>query len=67
MLNGIVFFGHQVGSFVGSWGGGLLFDLQGNYNTMWWIAIGLGLIAAAMHWPIVEERLPRGAAVPQPA
>ena len=67
MLNGIVFFGHQVGSFVGGWGGGLLFDLQGNYDTMWWISIALGLVSAAMHWPIVEERLTRSAAVPQPA
>ena len=67
MLNGIVFFGHQVGSFVGGWGGGFLFDLQGNYDTMWWISIALGLVAAAMHWPIVEERLTRPAAVPQPA
>ena len=62
MLNGIVFFGHQVGSFVGGWGGGLLFDLQGNYDTMWWISIALGLVSAVMHWPIVEERLPRSAA-----
>ena len=68
MLNGIVFFGHQVGSFFGSWGGGRLYDLQGNYDTMWWISIALGLIAALMHWPIVEERLTRpAAAVPQPA
>ena len=66
MLNGIVFFGHQLGSFVGGWGGGLLFDLQGNYDTMWWISIVLGLVSAAMHWPIVEERLPRAAAL-QPA
>lgn len=67
MLNGIVFFGHQVGSFFGSWGGGRLFDLQGNYDLMWWIAIALGLVSAALHWPIVEERLPRGAAALQPA
>ncbi|MDP1964998.1 MAG: MFS transporter [Reyranella sp.] len=67
MLNGIVFFGHQLGSFVGGWGGGLLFDLQGNYDMMWWISIALGLVAAALHWPIVEERLTRSAAVPQPA
>ncbi len=67
MLNGIVFFGHQVGSFFGSWGGGRLFDLQGNYDLMWWIAIALGLVSSALHWPIVEERLPRGAAVAQPA
>lgn len=67
MLNGIVFFGHQIGSFFGSWGGGRLFDLQGNYDLMWWISIALGLISAALHWPIVEERLPRGAANLQPA
>ncbi len=68
MLNGIVFFGHQVGSFFGGWGGGRLFDLQGNYDTMWWIAIGLGVLSAMLHWPIVEERLQRPAApLPQPA
>lgn len=67
MLNGIVFLGHQVGSFFGGWGGGLLYDLQGNYDTMWWIAIALGVLAALLHWPIVEERLTRPVAVPQPA
>jgi MFS family permease len=65
MLNGIVFFGHQVGSFFGGWGGGRLFDLQGNYDMMWWISIALGIISALLHWPIVEERLSRPAAVPQ--
>ena len=59
MLNGIVFFGHQVGSFFGGWGGGNLFDLQGNYDMMWWISIALGIVSALLHWPIVEERLPR--------
>jgi len=67
MLNGVVFFGHQVGSFFGGWGGGRLFDLQGNYDLMWWISIALGLVAALLHWPIVEERLTRPAALPQPA
>jgi MFS family permease len=67
MLNGIVFFGHQVGSFFGGWGGGRLFDLQGNYDMMWWISIALGIVSALLHWPIVEERLTRPAAVPQPA
>jgi MFS family permease len=68
MLNGIVFFGHQVGSFFGGWGGGRLFDLQGNYDMMWWISIALGIVSALLHWPIVEERLTRpAAAVPQPA
>jgi MFS family permease len=67
MLNGIVFFGHQVGSFFGGWGGGRLFDLQGNYDMMWWISIALGIVAALLHWPIVEERVTRTAAAPQPA
>jgi MFS family permease len=68
MLNGVVFFGHQVGSFFGGWGGGRIFDLQGNYDMMWWISIALGLVAALLHLPIVEERLTRPAlAVPQPA
>lgn len=67
MLNGIVFFGHQVGSFFGGWGGGRLFDLQGNYDMMWWISIALGIVSALLHWPIVEERLTRPAAVLQPA
>lgn len=69
MLNGFVFFGHQVGSFFGGWGGGRLFDLQSNYDTMWWISIVLGVVSALLHWPIVEERLPRPAdgAAPQAA
>ena len=67
MLNGVVFFSHQVGSFLGGWGGGRLFDLQGNYDTMWWISIALGLVSAALHYPILEQRLPRQAAVAQPA
>ncbi|MFI5000037.1 MAG: MFS transporter [Reyranellales bacterium] len=66
MLNGFVFLGHQVGSFFGGWGGGRLFDLQGNYDTMWMISIALGLVSALLHWPIVEQPLPR-AAVPQAA
>src|SRR6266404_7763347 len=59
MLNGIVFFGHQVGSFFGGWGGGRIYDLQGNYDAMWWISIVLGLVAAALHWPIVERPMAR--------
>jgi len=61
MLNGIVFFGHQVGSFFGGWGGGRLFDLQGNYDTMWWISIALGIVSALLHWPIVEKPVARPA------
>ena len=67
MLNGIVFFGHQVGSFFGGWGGGRLFDLQGNYDTMWWLSIGLGLLSALLHWPIVEKPVARPQLSAQPA
>jgi MFS family permease len=59
MLNGIVFFSHQIGSFFGGWGGGRLFDLQGNYDLMWWISIALGVVSALMHWPIVEKPVSR--------
>jgi MFS family permease len=68
MLNGFVFFGHQIGSFVGGWGGGYLFDLTGNYNAMWWISIVLGVVSALLHWPIVEKPVARPAALAaQPA
>jgi MFS family permease len=67
MLNGIVFFGHQVGSFFGGWGGGKLFDLQGNYDTMWWLSIGLGVLSALLHWPIVEKPVARPQLAASPA
>ena len=59
MLWGIVFFSHQLGSFVGGWGAGRLYDLQGNYDRVWWIAVGLGLFAAAIHWRIRERPVAR--------
>ena len=59
MLNGFVFLGHQVGSFLGSWGGGVLFDMTGGYDAMWWIAIALGIVSALLHWPIVEKPVAR--------
>ena len=61
MLNGIVFFSHQTGSFFGGWGGGRLFDLQGNYDMMWWLSIALGIVSALLHWPIVEKPVARPA------
>ena len=63
MLNGVVFFGHQIGSFLGAWLGGFLFDLQGSYEIMWLLSIGLGVFAALCHWPIKEQRL--GGMAPQ--
>lgn len=59
MLSGVVFMSHQIGSFVGGWGGGRLFDATGNYDLMWWISIGLGLTAAALNWPIREQPVAR--------
>ena len=61
MLNGFVFLGHQVGSFLGGWGGGLLFDLTGGYDAMWWISIALGIFSALVHLPIVEKPIARPA------
>jgi MFS family permease len=58
MLYGIVFFSHQVGSFIGVWLGGRLYDMHGNYDTVWWLGVTLGLFAAIMHWPIKEARAP---------
>ena len=59
MLWGIVFFSHQLGSFLGGWGAGRLYDIKGNYTLMWWISIGLGLFAAGIHWRIRERPVRR--------
>ncbi|MEM7189640.1 MAG: MFS transporter [Pseudomonadota bacterium] len=63
-LVGLIFLGHQVGSFIGAWLGGLIFDVYGDYSPMWWAAVVLGLIATALHIPIDERpgRLAREAA-----
>lgn len=62
MLFGIVFLSHQVGSFLGVWLGGRLFDMTKSYDAMWWISIALGLVAALAHWPIQEKPVARLAA-----
>jgi len=59
MLWGIVFFSHQVGSFLGGWLPGLLYDIQGNYDLMWKLSVGLGLAAAIIHWRIPERPVAR--------
>ena len=59
MLGGFVFFSHQIGSFFGVWLGGLLYDRTGNYNTVWMIAIALGIFAALINLPIKERALVR--------
>ena len=59
MLYGIVFLDHQIGSFIGIWLGGVLFDYTGSYDIIWWTGAGLGIVAAILHWPIDERALPR--------
>jgi predicted MFS family arabinose efflux permease len=60
-LFGFVFFSHQVGSFLGVWLGGLLYDEYGTYIVVWWLAVALGIFAAIVHAPIVERQVPRPA------
>ena len=61
MLMGFVFFSHQVGSFLGVYLGGLLFDVTGSYTIVWWIGAGLGIFAAIVHIPISEKPVVREA------
>ena len=53
-LYGIVFFSHQLGSFLGVWLGGALYDAYGNYNIVWWVGIAVGAFSAIVHMPIRE-------------
>jgi predicted MFS family arabinose efflux permease len=62
MLGGIVFFSHQVGSFMGVWLGGLLYDRTGSYDVVWWIAVALGVFAALANLPVRETPVLRGQA-----
>lgn len=63
-LFGFVFLAHQVGSFLGVWLGGKLYDETGSYDMIWYVSIALGIFAAAVHWPIEEKPVPRLANVP---
>jgi MFS family permease len=60
LLGGIVFLSHQIGSFLGVWLGGYLYDRLGSYDPVWWLGVVLGLFAAAVHLPIQEKPVPRG-------
>ncbi len=61
MLSGVVFLGHQIGSFCGAWLGGVIFTRQGSYDLAWWISMGLAVFAAIACAPINERPLARPA------
>ena len=52
---GLVFFGHQIGGFLGAWLGGVSFDLTGSYDAMWWFSIALGAFAAIINLPVRDQ------------
>ena len=61
MLYGVVFLSHQIGSFMGAWLGGWLYDQYQSYDLLWWASIAVSLMAAALHLPISEQPSPRHA------
>jgi len=63
MLSGFVFFSHQIGSFMGVWLGGFLYDRTGSYDVVWYIAIALGVFAGLINLPVKEVAIHR----PRPA
>ena len=58
-LFGIVFLSHQLGSFLGVWLGGYLYDRTGSYDAVWWTGVALSIVAALLHAPINERPLQR--------
>jgi predicted MFS family arabinose efflux permease len=60
MLGGFVFFSHQIGSFMGVWLGGYLYDKTGSYDIVWYISIALGIFAALVNMPVKENAIERG-------
>lgn len=61
-LYGFVFLSHQIGSFLGVWLGGRIYDSAGSYDPVWWMGVALGIFAALIHLPISETRNERFAA-----
>jgi predicted MFS family arabinose efflux permease len=59
MLGGFVFLSHQIGSFLGVWLGGRLYDSTGSYDIVWWIAVALGVFAALINLPVREGAIQR--------
>lgn len=58
-LFGFIFFGHQLGSFLGVWLGGYVFDTTGSYDLVWQLSIAIGLLSAALHYPIKDAEIQR--------
>ena len=61
-LYGVVFLSHQIGGFLGVWLGGKLYDLNGGYDIVWWIGVGVGAFSALVHLPIRERPMVAAAA-----
>jgi predicted MFS family arabinose efflux permease len=59
MLSGFTFFSHQIGSFLGAWLGGKLYDQTGSYDVVWWLAVALGIAAGLINLPIDERAVRR--------
>lgn len=64
MLGGFVFLSHQVGSFLGVWLGGRLYDMTGSYTVVWWLSVALGVFAALINLPVRETAIARPALKP---
>ena len=56
-LYGIVFLSHQMGSFLGVWLGGRMYDTYGDYTVVWWIGVGVGAFSALVHLPVRERQI----------
>ena len=72
MLGGFVFFSHQIGSFLGVWLGGKLYDATGSYDVVWWLAVALGVMAMLANLPVRETAITfapasaKAVAIPRP-
>jgi MFS family permease len=66
MLSGFIFFSHQIGSFMGVWLGGYLYDKTGSYDTVWYLAVALGILAALVNLPVRESPIQRSSQRPSP-
>lgn len=59
LLTGFAFFSHQVGSFLGVWLGGIVFERTGAYDAVWWLSVLFGVLSAIINLPIVEKPVQR--------